>query len=45
MERLIAASPLERVAAYHAMTLRPAHSESERVHWVLRRGTGMMDDG
>lgn len=34
---LIAASPLEQVAAYDGFSLDPAAAESERIHWVLRR--------
>jgi SAM-dependent methyltransferase len=34
---LVAASPLEQVAAYDGFTLSSATAESERIHWVLRR--------
>ena len=34
---LVAASPLEAVAAYDGFTLDPATEASERIHWVLRR--------
>ena len=37
MAALIAASPLERVAAYDGFSLDEAHANSERIHWVLRR--------
>lgn len=37
IERLVAASPLEPVAAYDAFSTDPADGESERVHWVARR--------
>jgi SAM-dependent methyltransferase len=37
VEALVAASPLDIVAAYDGFTLDPATADSERVHWVLRR--------
>lgn len=37
VEALVAASPLEVVAAYDGFTLEPPHADSERIHWVLRR--------
>jgi SAM-dependent methyltransferase len=40
VEALVAASPLEQVAAYDGFTLDPATAASERVHWVLRRPRG-----
>lgn len=37
IEALVAASPLEAVAAYDGFTTDPATEASERIHWVLRR--------
>ncbi|MDT0630888.1 class I SAM-dependent DNA methyltransferase [Rubrivirga litoralis] len=34
---LVAASPLDEVAAYDGFSTDPATAETERVHWVLRR--------
>jgi len=34
---LLSESPLDVVASYDGMSLRPAHRRSERVHWVARR--------
>jgi SAM-dependent methyltransferase len=40
VEALVAASPLDLVAAYDGFTLDPATAASERIHWVLRRPRG-----
>lgn len=34
---LLDASPLAAEAAYHTFTTEPAHEDSYRIHWVLRR--------
>ena len=37
VEALLATHPLEVVASFDGFSLDPAHDESERVHWVLKR--------